>query len=141
MRKRRCTGIELGLYIAEREGERVATGVEIANDGHDAGGFDSNSRGALKGVTEGESKGGAATGTTPRIEEQTKGVGGAREAGKQPGGGARRGAKEVGWRKGIDLASGPGRSVREERVGERWAGAGLVGREEGWAGGLRCSSG
>jgi hypothetical protein len=49
MRKRRRTGLELGLYTEEREGKRAAAGVEIANDGHGTGGFDLNSRGALKG--------------------------------------------------------------------------------------------
>jgi hypothetical protein len=49
MQKRRRIGLELGLYTEEREGKRAAAGVEIANDGHDTGGFDLNSMGALKG--------------------------------------------------------------------------------------------
>jgi hypothetical protein len=59
MRKRRRSGLELDLNTEEREGKRAAAGVEIAKDGHDTGGFNLNSMGALKGGKEIKERGGS----------------------------------------------------------------------------------
>jgi hypothetical protein len=63
-RKDSCSG-----FIGQEKGRGAMAGVMAINARRGAGGFDSNSRGAWKGVTEGESKGGVAASTTPRIEE------------------------------------------------------------------------
>jgi hypothetical protein len=69
MRKRRRSGLELGLYTEEREGKRAAVGVEIAKDGHGTGGFNLNSMGALKGGKRKELKERGGSGASVCIQE------------------------------------------------------------------------
>jgi hypothetical protein len=136
MRKRRRSGLELGLNTEEREGKRAAAGVEIAKDGHGTGGFNLNSMGALKGGNGRKLRREAAPVLRCVFKRGIDG-GGAREGGETAGrarlAGMQGSRPEVGG--GADGWAPPvGDHVREREGSRRWRACWAGSRELGRGG-------